>query len=265
VSTPIHVTVWDDHDAPGPPAVLVHGTMTWGTDAHGFAAQRPLAARFRLLVVDRRGFGCSPDVDRSDYAVDAADVAGLLGDGAHLVGHSYGGVVAMLAAARRPGAVRSLALIEPAAHRAAAGHPAVAAALHWMRTAVADPAASASAEEWLRRSTEAVGMPALEPTPERLRAVRTAMTERPCWDAEIPVSDLAAAPWPKLVIAGTWETAPPAYREIAGAASIACAEVVAESIGGRMLRVPGASHWPQREQPGLVNAALADLWASAAG
>ena len=61
-------------------------------------AQRPLAERYRLLVMDRRGFGGSPDIDRSDYEVDAADVAELLGDGAHLVGHSYGGVVAMLAA-----------------------------------------------------------------------------------------------------------------------------------------------------------------------
>ena len=51
------------------------------------------------MVVDRRGFGASPDVDRSDYELDAVDIAGLMEGGAHLVGHSYGGVVAMLAAA----------------------------------------------------------------------------------------------------------------------------------------------------------------------
>jgi pimeloyl-ACP methyl ester carboxylesterase len=107
----VHVTVWDETRAGAPAVLLVHGTMTWGTAC--FEAQRPLAKNYRLLVMDRRGFGESPDIDRSDYEVDATDVVELLGDGAHLVGHSYGGVVAMLAAGLRPQAVRSLALIEP--------------------------------------------------------------------------------------------------------------------------------------------------------
>jgi len=59
----------------------------------------------------------SPDLSGSpypsDYEVDARDVVDLLAAGAHLVGHSYGAVVAMLAAATRPDLVRSLALIEP--------------------------------------------------------------------------------------------------------------------------------------------------------
>src|ERR671932_155375 len=125
MGTPVHVTVWDEAGVGAPTVVLVHGTMTWGTDA--FEAQRPLAERYRLLVTDRRGFGGSPDIDRSDYEVDAADVVELLGDGAHLVGHSYGGVVAMLAAGLRPQSVRSLALIEPSAYRLAEQDPAVAA------------------------------------------------------------------------------------------------------------------------------------------
>ena len=45
---------------------------------------------------------------------DAAWIADMLGDGGHLVGHSWGGAEALLAAARRPDAVRSLTLIEPA-------------------------------------------------------------------------------------------------------------------------------------------------------
>lgn len=59
----------------------------------------------------------------SDYDIDAQDVVALLGDGAHLVGHSYGGVVAMLAAGRCPQTVRSLTLIEPAAYRVAELRP----------------------------------------------------------------------------------------------------------------------------------------------
>jgi pimeloyl-ACP methyl ester carboxylesterase len=62
--------------------------------------------------------------------------------------------------------------------------------------------------------------------------------------------------------AGTWEVAPEAYRLFAGAASMACAEVVAATIGARLLRVAGASHWPQREQAAVVNSALLALWES---
>jgi len=256
----VHVTVWDEGGGRGP-VVLVHGTMTWGTDVFGFAAQRPLAQRHRLLVVDRRGYGASPDVDRSDYDLDAADVLEVVGEGAHLVGHSYGGVVAMLAAGRRPDRVRSLALIEPAAHRVAERHPDVAAALICMRASL-EAGVDATPEQWLRASTEAVGMEAFEPTPKRLRAAATALGERPCWEADVPVAPLADATWPKLVIAGTWEVAPEAYRLFAGPASMACAEVVAATIGARLLRVAGASHWPQREQAAVVNAALLALWES---
>ena len=261
---PVHVTVWGGGRTPAPRAVLVHGTMTWGTDEYGFAAQRPLAEIAELLVVDRRGFGASPDVGRSDYELDAADIAGLMAGGAHLVGHSYGGVVAMLAAAMRPGDVRSLALIEPAAHRAAAGDAVVAAALGRMRAAIAE-APAMTPQEWLRASTEAVGLPPFDPTPARLRAAATAMRERPCWDAEVPLDALAARPYPKLVICGTWETATAAYRETAGDALVACATVVAREIGADVLCVEGASHWPHAERPETVNAALRRLWRRVAG
>jgi pimeloyl-ACP methyl ester carboxylesterase len=48
-----------------------------------------------------------------------------LGDGAHLVGHSFGGCVALAAAARRPEAVRSLTLIEPGMQLLAMSNPEV--------------------------------------------------------------------------------------------------------------------------------------------
>lgn len=262
VTVPVHVTVWGGPRGRGRRAVFVHGTMTWGTDEFGFAAQRPLADAAELVIVDRRGFGASPDVDRSDYEVDAADVAELIGPGAHLVGHSYGAVVTMLAAAMRPRGVRSLALIEPSAHRIAARDPVVAAALGRMRSSVAR-APAMTPEEWLRASTEAVGLAPLAPTPARLRAAATAMRERPCWEADVPVGELAGTPVPKLVISGTWEGAPAAYLEAAGEAMIACAEIVARELGAGLLRVDGASHWPHAERPEVVNAALHRLWRSA--
>jgi pimeloyl-ACP methyl ester carboxylesterase len=265
MGTPVHLTIWGEEHTTRAPVILVHGSMSWGTDEqYGFAAQRPLADHFRLLIMDRRGYGASPDLAqeayRSDYEIDAQDVAELLADGAHLVGHSYGGVVAMLAAARRPQAVRSLTLIEPGAYRVAEHDPTVAAALHRMRGGMKQVPPTLSAEQWLRLSTEAVGLPMPEPTAERLRAAWTALRERPCWEAEIPVELLAAASWPRLVISGTWETAPQTYRAVGGEPLMACARVVAERIGAPLLRVSGASHWAHREQPEFVNVALRKLW-----
>ena len=115
----VNVTVWGDGD----PAVFVHGSFGWGEKT--WSEQRPLSDAYRLLLVDRRGFGGSPPDGRVDFQRDADDVADLLADGAHLVGHSYGGVVSLLAAARRPDAVRSLTVIEPPAFGLARGNPAV--------------------------------------------------------------------------------------------------------------------------------------------
>jgi pimeloyl-ACP methyl ester carboxylesterase len=103
--------------------VMVHGSAQGsrvGGERH-FSAQERLAEQgWQVVVPDRPGHGRSPDPGRPDDAeADGEWVAGLLGEGAHLVGHSFGGCVALAAAARRPGAVRSLTLIEPAMQRLA--------------------------------------------------------------------------------------------------------------------------------------------------
>ena len=57
-----------------------------------------------------------------DFDIDAGDLVELLAGlegGAHLVGHGNGALAAMLAAARQPGLIRSLALIQPPAFAAA--------------------------------------------------------------------------------------------------------------------------------------------------
>lgn len=257
---PVHVTRWNDSGARSPRALLVHGTMTWGEEC--FADQRPLADEFAVEVMDRRGFGDSPDVARSDWETDAADVAELLGsDGAHLVGHSYGGVVAMAAALRRPGAIRSLVLIEPSALRIAERVPVVRAALERNRAMFADgsPFRGMSPEDYLR-SGEELGYPVPEFTERRLRATRTAMAERPCWEAQFELEPLATLQAPKVVVTGTWENAPPGYRASTGDALMACGAFIAERIGARLVRVTGAGHMVHQERPDVVNDLLKEVW-----
>ncbi|MEW2708782.1 alpha/beta hydrolase [Streptomyces koyangensis] len=264
---PVHATVWDDRpdstaNEPRWPVVLVHGILTWGTDPrYGFAAQRPLAASRRLLLMDRRGYGRSPDIARSDWAVDAEDIVGLLGTGAHLVGHAYGGVGAMAAAVRRPDLVRSLTLIQPGALRPAERHPVVAEALVRARAATAALPPDLTPAEFLRGATESVGMETPEATPERLRAAATTMAELPCWDADIALAPLARAAFPKLLVSGDWEGAPEPYRTYAGLPLIACAEEIAEATGAAHLVVPG--YYPHIQQPERVNTALEHLWDAA--
>jgi len=246
-----------------PPVVFVHGVLSWGADDdYGFGAQRPLAAHRRLLLMDRRGYGASPDLPpgpfRSDYAVDAEDIEHLLAGGAHLVGHSYGAVAAMLAAAARPDLVRSLCLVQPGSLRAAESHPVIAEVLVRNRAATAELPADLTPERYLQLSTEAVGMPVPEPTPARLRAALTTMHERPCWDAEVPIHPLAAADFPILVVRGDWSGAPAEYRRLAGEPLMITAEVVSERLGARLLTVPG--FYPQVQEPDAVNEALAQLW-----
>jgi pimeloyl-ACP methyl ester carboxylesterase len=264
IEEPIHVTSWSESGPAAPRAVPVHGTMTWGTEC--FERQRPLADEFALEIPDRRGFGDSPDIERSDWEIDAADVVELLGEGAHLMGHSYGGVVAMAAAARRPEAVRSLVLIEPAAYRVAEEIPAVRAGLERNRAAFAEGGAmrGITAEDYLCSGAE-FGYEVPEFTPRRLRATRTAIAERPAWEAEIALEPLAAAHFPKVVVIGAWDEANPRYREAAGETLMACGAFVAEKIGARLVRVPGADHFPHRDRDELVNALLRETWRSAAG
>jgi len=233
----VHVTEWGD----GEPAVFVHGSFGWGEET--WREQRPLADGYRLLLVDRRGFGASPPDGRVDFDRDAADVAELLGDRAHLVGHSYGGVVCLLAAARRPEAVRSLVLIEPPAFGLARGNPAV----EEMVRNVGAASATDDPSEYRAAFLRGFGFPA-KATPLQglaLEAARASMTERPPWEADIPLDALAGAGFPVLLVQGDWCPAPDSARALAGQAFRAVCEVLYERLGAERALFP-AAHNPQK-------------------
>jgi pimeloyl-ACP methyl ester carboxylesterase len=80
--------------------------------------QPVLAGSYRIITYHRRGYGRSTvggsPVTMADQAADAAALLGhLTVPQAHVVGHSYGGLVALQLAVDRPDLVRSLALLEP--------------------------------------------------------------------------------------------------------------------------------------------------------
>ena len=95
---------------------------------HGSASSRRmwqplverLAGRYRVVAPDLLGYGESTpwreDLQATDYDVIAA-FARELGCPLHVVGHSYGGALALRAALAAGSRVTSLALVEPAAFR----------------------------------------------------------------------------------------------------------------------------------------------------
>jgi pimeloyl-ACP methyl ester carboxylesterase len=105
----------------GPELLLVHGGSGPGTT---WRALRPLASRWTLVLVYRRGYPPSPPGDH-DFDLDAEDLAPLLASRPHLLAHSYGVLGSLIAAGRDPARVRSLTVIEPPLFSGARDDPAV--------------------------------------------------------------------------------------------------------------------------------------------
>jgi pimeloyl-ACP methyl ester carboxylesterase len=101
----------------GEPVLLVHGSHV--ADAFLPLAKEPaIADAYRVIRYHRRGFAGS---DRhtgpfgiGDQASDALTLLRTLNvDRAHVVGHSYGAVIALELASAEPSVVHSLVLLEP--------------------------------------------------------------------------------------------------------------------------------------------------------
>jgi pimeloyl-ACP methyl ester carboxylesterase len=215
----------------GPAVLFVHGdivgpSLTW-------RKQRELADRWSLIIPSRPGFGESPPLERNDFEVEAPMFAELLGDGAHLVGHSYGAVIALLAAAERPEAVRSLTVSEPGSLRVAAGTPEVDQMIA-NGELLFSRASSIPSEDFLRLFRGGAGS-AYE-TPEQLpeellHGVELLKRERPSWEAEIPLERLANADFPVLVLSGGHS---PAFEAVSDA--------LADALDADRAVIPGRGH-----------------------
>jgi pimeloyl-ACP methyl ester carboxylesterase len=214
----------------GPRVVLVHGSVI--NAKRQWVLQRELASSFTLVLANRRGYPPNPPLDYLDFEDQADDVAALLEDGSHLVGFSYGGVIALLTAGRRPEAIRSLTVIEPPALRVARGHPDVdrlaldLSALFWCGPRDVRP----FLEEFLQLMGGKFTLPRTLP-PDLEQGARALMVERPPWDARVALETIARAPFPKLVVSGAHN---PALDAVCDA--------LEQQLGAERTIIPGEGH-----------------------
>jgi pimeloyl-ACP methyl ester carboxylesterase len=218
----------------GPRVVLVHGSI--GNARSTWSDQAELADRFTLVHVTRTGYPPGPRVDRIDFEDDAALLAEIIQPGDHLVGNSYGGLISLLAAARRADAVASLTVGEPPAFGVARGNPAVEELVGRLQALFAagpyEPAA------YLRAFLPAVGSAIVvpDPLPPALeQGAQAASVERHPHEAEVPLEELARAAFPKLVVSGGHS-----------AAFDAVCDVLERELGAERAVLPGAGHSVQR-------------------
>jgi pimeloyl-ACP methyl ester carboxylesterase len=207
--------------------VLVHGglgpELTW-------ERQHQLAERWTLLIPTRRGFAGGDGAERQDFERDAEDLLPLLTDGAHLVGFSYGGLGAAIAAERAPSRVRSLTLIEPPLYLAAPDHEGVeelASAGDEFLSGEADPGTEAAflALAGLTGESAARHRDEIERATLAARGGRSPREARPDLDA------IAASAVPAMVVSGDHH---PAIE--------ALCDALAERLGARREALPGAGH-----------------------
>lgn len=202
-------------------------------------------------MVERPGFGRSPSHGVDDMEADARWIADMLGGGAHLIGHSWGGAEALLAAARRPEAVSSLTLIEPALFPIVMTDPALRADLEMQavagRLAQLMLASQTPSDYAINFSRTVLGRPddaqanehiaALQNDPDMAARVGCALLhgKMASPDAMRAAADAVARHGvPVLVVSGGWT---PFFDRVG--------EVVARFTGGRSEIVLASSHFVQ--------------------
>nr|WP_222132122.1 alpha/beta fold hydrolase [Pseudonocardia sp. C8] len=226
--------------------MLLHGI---GGAAESFRPQLDggLAGTYRLLAWDAPGYGDSPDPPPGtppetvmDRLADAA-LAVLDGTPAHVVGVSWGGVVATRMALRRPDLLRSLVLADST--RGSGRTPEGRAG---MARRVEELAELGAGEFAARRAGRLVAPDAPAPVRARVEAIMAGV--RPAGYALAAASmaatdhsaDLARIGVPTLVVVGEHDVVTGVEEARALAAAIP---------GAGFALVPGAGHAANQEQP----------------
>ena len=237
----------------GPAVVLVHG---FGLDLRMWDPQvEPLAARFRVVRYDCRGFGSSGPFDPAVPYTHAGDLVALLDhldiSDAVLVGLSFGGRVALQTALADPARVRGLALLD-AVLDGVPWDPEAARALDEVARRVQAAGVLAGREAWLAHPLFA----AARERPSLASALAAMVAGYPGqhWlgqdshrQTRPPIEVLEGVAGPVLVAVGERDV--PGFREMSA--------VLARRIPGATYRVvPDAGHMINMEQPAVVNEML---------
>lgn len=258
VTTPEGATIrWRVHGRTPPEVVLLHGWMATSSVWDRLIPLLPVGSSSGgptpgVAAVDLRGVGASTrgtaPLSLELLADDVCRVLDGLGR-VHLVGHSMGGQLAQVVAARRPGALRTLALINPVpVGGIALPDPVVT----WFREAGEDADAlgrvlDAGCNELDAEGREALLAAALT-IPRQTIAEGFELFRRGLPDAQIHAIDV-----PTVALATDDPFLPSAVLQAA---------VVDRIASSRLATLPGPGHYPQVERPPAVAALLRELWAS---
>lgn len=248
------------HWGTGDPALLVHCTLAHGGAWAALARHLP----GRLVAPDLPGHGACPiwapeQGDLHDLATASLRTAAEAeGRPVHLVGHSFGGTVALRLALERPDLVRSLVLIEP-----------VLFAL--VRPEGRDPGNRAFEAAWAAGDREATARAflgvwgtgeaweALSPRQRGyiLDRIHLVPAQDPVLRRDRPgllrAGRLEALDMPALLVAGT--ASPPVAGEIVD-------RLAARLPRAEMRRIAGAGHMLPVSHAGPLAAAIAGFWAA---
>lgn len=218
----------DDRAGRQRPVVFIHGAGRAGASA--WPGQQHLVVERECLFLERLLVGDDPE------AV-VAYLGSRLDTPVHLVGHSYGGLAAMLMAADRPDLVASLTLVEPAALAVSAGAPRTAAHISALTPVFALAGEiTVSTREFATRFAVANGTPVPDVPDGDLEGLTAGLRAlRPPWAVTVDVTVVTGIP--TLVLIGDDDSM---YSEVA--------EVLARA-GATVRTFPGAGHrphdWPE--------------------
>lgn len=225
----------------GPPLVMIHGLLVGNLAAWYFTCAPELARTHRVRLYDLRGHGRSAHARTGyDAATLARDLDELTADlGAFdLVGHSWGGLVALRFAIDRPARVRRLAVVE------APLPPSDAAALAGFLDGAADPVQLLAALPAPLRDAIAGGQRQAARLLRALQALALDSSLLADLRAEPDLGDaeLAAIRAPVLAVYGDRSSCRPAAERLA-------------RLGATTAILPGG-HYLHLDAPGPLTAAL---------